>query len=86
MDKEKNLAKSAPSFPMPKESVKSDKYTDPKEKRLANWIEDVVTMQRVNLVLLIVTLMMLILHLVYLFYTFFSVSKSYYLDFLISLV
>ena len=64
MDDEKKLAKSAPSFPMPKESVMSDKYTDPKEKRLANWIEDVVTMQRVNLVLLIVTLMMLILHLV----------------------
>ncbi len=59
---EENSTKSAPSFPMPKESVLSEKYTNPNEKRLANWIEDVVTMQRVNLVLLIVTLAMLILH------------------------
>lgn len=59
---EENLKKSAPSFPMPKENVMSDQYTNPKEKKLANWIEDVVTMQRVNLVLLLVTLMMLILH------------------------
>jgi hypothetical protein len=53
---------SAPMFPMNQSEVKQDQYTDPKEKKLANWIEDVVTMQRVNLVLLTVTLMMLILH------------------------
>ncbi|MHA1991659.1 MAG: hypothetical protein ACW981_11410 [Candidatus Hodarchaeales archaeon] len=52
----------APLFSMTQEESKAEKLTDPKEKRLANWIEDIVTMQRVNLVLLIVTLMMLILH------------------------
>jgi hypothetical protein len=54
----------APLFSMTQEESETEKLTDPKEKRLANWIEDVVTMQRVNLVLLIVTLMMLILHMV----------------------
>jgi hypothetical protein len=44
------------------------KYTDPKEKRLASWLEDITFMQKVNLVLLLLTLLMLALHLLLDFY------------------
>ena len=62
MSENNEMKEKAPMFPMNQLETKQDKFTDPKEKKLADWIEDVLTMQRVNLVLLTLTLMMLILH------------------------
>lgn len=53
----------APYFPIQREENNKRSNLTPKAKQLANWYEDLITMQRVEIVLLIITVLMLLFHL-----------------------